>query len=102
MTGPIEGPDTFDWDSPERKAADDALLDAISARLRLSGQLGPDEVVQSFVIAAHLDGFGLRERNASSYGYLTRDSGIGPQAAPVHELQGLAIRLTTWLAQEDA
>lgn len=87
--------------SPELRAADDALLTAMQDRLRITQQMGEDEVVISFVTVAHIAGLGLLERNSASYAYLTRDSGSGPDAAPTHVLQGLAVRLTNWLAQED-
>lgn len=88
-------PDTRD---DEHRRLDDALLDAITERARYLGQIEPDEVVQAFVIASHVAGLGLAERNASRYVYLTRDSGVGPDAVPAHELDGLAARLVRWLA----
>lgn len=90
-----------DTRDPEVRAADEALLDAITNRLRVTGVLREDEVVDEFIVAASIDGMGLRERAATRYGYLTRDSGYGPHGAPLHHLEGLLRRAIRWLDEDD-
>jgi hypothetical protein len=74
--------------TPEHRAADDALLDAIQTLVRMANE---DEqyVVSEFVVVALADSFEDRERGVSTYSVITKDSGCGPFASPHHSISGL-------------
>ena len=87
--------------SPELRAADDALLAAITERFRIVGAVDTDSVVESFVVAAYVNGMDLMDRNSARYAYAVRDSGEGPYSAPTHELRGLLMMAEEWIADGD-
>lgn len=98
--------------SPEQKSADDALLEAIEARMRLQGHDpgGPTaeelaqsagEIVTEYFVVAHVTSMDLAERDSSRYAYMTLNSGCGPDAAPHHHLEGLLRRSLRWLNEDD-
>jgi hypothetical protein len=91
-----------DTRSPEVRAADDALLEAIQNRARLQGDAddraeAAGEVVTDFIVVANLNSFDLSDRSASRYCYLTIDSGEGPLSKPEHCVRGLLDRAKHWL-----
>ena len=87
---------TDDRDAAVR-ALDDELTDLIGRRL----QLEPGVVVVDFIVAVSITGFELAEDNSCRYAYLTRDGGYGPQAAPLHNVEGLLHRALRWITADD-
>ena len=87
---------TDDRDAAVR-ALDDELTDLIGRRLALE----PSVVVVDFIVAVSITGFELAEDNSCRYAYLTRDGGYGPQAAPLHSLEGLLHRALRWITADD-
>ena len=91
---------TDDRDAAVR-ALDDELTDLIGRRLHARGDRGAGEIVEHYVIAVSITGFELAEDNSCRYAYLTRDGGYGPQAAPLHSLEGLLHRALRWITADD-
>lgn len=79
----------MDERTPEERAADEALLDAISNRFRVFKIMNPDEVVDQYVVTAYINGLELQDENCSKYGYAYRDSGNGPHSSSRHVILGL-------------
>jgi uncharacterized protein (DUF924 family) len=74
--------------TPEHRAADDALMDALQAVVRLQCE-EESLVVTEYVVIAHADSFENQERGVSTYSLITKDSGQGPHASPHHAIVGL-------------
>jgi hypothetical protein len=75
--------------TPEKQAADDALLEAVQNAARLTRDTDEAEAVMEYVVIARLDGFGLQDRGSSAYVFLTKDGGEGPLSSPHHSIVGL-------------
>lgn len=97
----IQGGFVADERTPEQKAADEHLIEAIAERFRVYELMASDEVVEQYIVSAYVTGLDLIDRNSAKYCYAVRDSGEGPYSVPVHSLQGLIVRAHDWLANDD-
>lgn len=98
--------------SPEQKASDEAVLEAIQNRMRLQSRTPghPDdweiseaagEIVTEYVVVACVNSMDLAERNSARYAFITIESGEGPASVPVHNVRGLLHQGLAWLDQPD-